>query len=165
MSKEKRSRVFTVLIFIASIIFIIGLVKISYDTFWPEKFSQEEEKYYKEIASKAWNEGLKSISEQIDTNNELISDYSQNTEIITISFNAINIEKIIVESNKKGRLTFDFSNTEIDTEYKSNSYFASIFGIILIPIVVYATLVFVLGICSETIKDFIRVRKMKKSRK
>lgn len=162
MNKEKRSIVFTVLIFIASIIFIIGMGKLIYDDTWPQKFSQEEEEYYKEIVSKAWNEGLKSISEQIDTNNELISVYSQGTETVAISFNVIQKNKIIVESSKKGRLTFDFNDSEISTKYKRNSYFLSVIVVIMGPIVIYCMLAIFCGILHATVKDLIKSRKVKK---
>ena len=165
MNKEKWSRVFTVLISITSIIFIVIIGKWVYNETWPQKFSEEEEKYYKEIASKAWYDGLSSISEKIDKHNQLITDYSQGTETVTISFYALQKNVIIVESSKKGCLTFDFSDTEITTNYKSNDCFSSMIAIVLIPIVAYATLVFAFGFISEGIKDMIRIRKMKKDRK
>lgn len=165
MNKEKWSKIFTVLISIASIIFIVVIGKWVYNETWPQKFSEEEEKYYKEIASKAWYDGLSSISEQVDRDNKLITDYSQGTEAVTISFYVIQENKIVVESSKKGSLTFDFSGTEIATNYKSNDYFPSIIAIVMVPLVVYAMLIFAFGFISEGIKDTIRIIKMKRDRK
>ena len=165
MDKEKRSKIFTILFSIVSIIFSVIIGKVIYDDTQPQKFSEEEKNYYKEIASKAWYDGLSSISKQVDKDNKLITDYSQGTEAVTISFYALQKNVIIVESSKKGCLTFDFSDTEITTNYKSNDCFSSIIAIVLIPIVAYATLVFAFGFISEGIKDMIRIRKMKKDRK
>lgn len=165
MNKEKRNKIFKVLISIIFIIVAILIGKLVYDDTWPKDFSQEEQVYYTEIASRAWNEGLKSIAGQMEANNYLNSYYSQKGEMVSISFNAIERNMIIIESSKKGRLYFCFTDEGVDIHYKRGSFILSIFLVIAVPIVLNIMIFIVLAVLYTVVKDSINLKKMKKESK
>ncbi len=126
--KEKRSKESVIYDIISIIIFLIGVIlggRFIYNMIWPDTYTEVEVKYYKEIAEKAWNEGLDSVKE------ECSSDFFTDP---VISFEDIDRNKIIVKSTKKGSLTFDFSNPNITVEYDTDR---SIIEYVLLAIMIF----------------------------
>lgn len=141
-SGEKRNKKSVIFDTISIIIFLIGVIlctRYMYNILWPDTYTEAEVEYYKEIAEKAWNEGLNSVKE------ECSSDFFTTDPVI--SFEYIDIDKIIVKSNKKDNLTFDFSNSRVTVQYLKNR---SIIDYVLTAIVIFICSI-MLGVCAVLI--------------
>lgn len=160
MDEAKRNKIFNVLICIISIVSAIIIGIVVYNDTYPKYFSQEEQEYYKEIALKAWNKGLNSIIKEIGNNNTLKTIYNERGEELSILFNEIEKNKIIITSDKKGSLYFYFTGTEIiDIQYKPNSLLSCIYLTIIISLALGLVIFILLSILYEAIEESIEMKK------
>ena len=83
--------------FIVSIVIAIFLGLVTFKEGWPKEFLEEEKYYYQNLAENLWNNGLKSISKEINDirNNCLyIEPFDETDREVYIELNEISEETI-----------------------------------------------------------------------